>query len=80
MRMNDLIGNIVGILIVLGFLMCVGIVLFFKVPEGSQRLADIMLGALGTMAAAVVNFFFGSSVGSKKKTEIMAGTPVKDRT
>ena len=31
---------------------------------------SIMLGALATMTAAVVNYFFGSSAGSREKTRL----------
>jgi hypothetical protein len=30
-----------------------------------------MLGALATMTAAVVNYFFGSSAGSREKTRLL---------
>ena len=36
-----------------------------------------MLGALATMTAAVVNYFFGSSAGSREKTRLIA-FPVAD--
>ncbi len=46
---------------------------FFAIPEKNIRFADTILGfLLGTLVAAVINFFFGSSSGSDHKTSIMA--------
>jgi hypothetical protein len=43
-----------------------------RLPPGAETEFSIMLGALATMTAAVVNYFFGSSAGSKEKTRLMA--------
>lgn len=49
---------------------------FLPIPAGNVRFVDTVLGfILGTLVATVIGFFFGSSDGSKKKTQIMA---VKD--
>lgn len=41
---------------------------FFQIPEGNQRYADLILGfLLGTAFASVINFYWGSSEGSKTK-------------
>lgn len=52
--------EIVGCMIIVGFF---GVLyLIFKSPNVVNRALDIMLGSLGTMATAVVTFYFGSSV------------------
>ena len=44
---------------------------FGNVPDDNQRFADTILGfLLGTIVAAVIQFFFGSSVGSKEKDKL----------
>ena len=43
-----------------------------KLPPGAETEFSIMLGALATMTAAVVNYFFGSSAGSREKTRLIA--------
>jgi len=43
-------------------------VTFFEVPMGNERIVDQVLGfIMGTVAATVINFWLGSSWGSKSK-------------
>lgn len=43
---------------------------FSPIPEGSVRFADTVLGfLLGVGLSSIINFFFGSSKGSKDKTD-----------
>ena len=43
---------------------------FGTVPEASVRFADTILGfLLGTIIATIIQFFFGSSVTSRKRTD-----------
>lgn len=45
---------------------------FGNVPQESIRFADTILGfLLGTIIATIIQFFFGSSVSSRKKTDEM---------
>lgn len=48
----------------------IGFITFGHIPEDNQRFADTILGfLLGTVVATILQFFFGSSMGSKKKDE-----------
>jgi hypothetical protein len=76
---NDRTPMVLGALIVLGFFTVLGAMVVRKLPVGAETEFSIMLGALATMTAAVVNYFFGSSAGSKEKTWLMA-FPRKDET
>lgn len=71
-NMKDWTPSALGALIILGFFVVLGFMVGRRLPEGAETEFSIMLGALATMTAAVVNYFFGSSTGSKKKTRIMA--------
>ena len=47
-------------------------VTFTTFPEANQRFADTILGFLmGTIIASIIGFYYGSSIGSKEKTEIL---------
>lgn len=50
----------------------IGFITFGTIPAGNVRFADTILGfILGTVIATILNYFFGSSSGSAKKTEIL---------
>lgn len=64
------------VLLAFGILSCV--VLFHQVPDGSQSLANVLLGALASMAGAVVQYWVGSSAGSARKDGLLANSVSKD--
>lgn len=46
----------------------IGFITFGSIPSDNQRFADTILGfLLGTVVATILQFFFGSSMGSKEK-------------
>lgn len=46
----------------------IGFITFGTIPADNQRFADTILGfLLGTVVATILQFFFGSSMGSKEK-------------
>ena len=50
----------------------IGFITFSVIPDKNVRFADTILGfILGTVIATMLNFWFGSSDGSKKKAEIL---------
>lgn len=49
---------------------------FCTIPAGNVRFADTILGfLLGTIVAQIMNYFFGSSSGSKAKTDLLNKKP-----
>jgi hypothetical protein len=72
--MRDWTPSALGALIILGFFIVLGAMLGQRLPAEAETEFSIMLGALATMTAAVVNYFFGSSAGSKEKTRLMVLT------
>jgi len=50
----------------------IGFITFSIIPEQNVRFADTILGfILGTVVATMLNFWFGSSIGSKEKGEAL---------
>jgi hypothetical protein len=77
LKMNDWTPSVLGALVILGFFVVLGVMVAFDLPPDTETEFSIMLGALATMTAAVVNYFFGSSAGSREKTRLIA-FPVLD--
>lgn len=63
---------LVAMLALAGFFGILSALIFVELPTGAQAPLNIMLGVLGTLVVGVSNFYFGSSAGSKAKTELMA--------
>ncbi|MEL6359831.1 MAG: hypothetical protein AAFR21_02010 [Pseudomonadota bacterium] len=72
--MEDWTPCVLGALIISGFFLVLGFMVARRLPEGAETEFSIMLGALATMTAAVVNYFFGSSAGSREKTRLLTPT------
>lgn len=72
-KMRDWTPSILGALIVAGFFVTLAAMVSRRLPDGADTEFSIMLGALATMTAAVVNYFFGSSAGSREKTMLLTG-------
>ncbi len=46
--------------------------MFFRVvPQGNERIFDVLLGALGTGVTTVLTYYYGSSAGSDTQTAII---------
>ncbi|MGD9800616.1 MAG: hypothetical protein AB7F91_01335 [Parvularculaceae bacterium] len=72
-RLKDWTPSLLGALIIAGFFVTLAAMVARKLPPGAETEFSIMLGALATMTAAVVNYFFGSSAGSREKTMLLSG-------
>jgi len=72
METKDWVPKVLALAITIGFF---GILVWMLVngmpPSGTEALL-MMLGALGTAWTGAVNFYYGSSAGSKAKTDALA--------
>ena len=71
--MGDWTSSVLGALIIGGFFIVLAAMIWRKLPANAETEFSIKLGALATMTAAVVNYFFGSSAGSREKTRLLSG-------
>lgn len=67
-------ADMIAIVIVFGFFGVFALMFFYgdNISDNSKELLYIMAGGLTTLLASIAQFFFGSSAGSKSKTDIMS--------
>jgi hypothetical protein len=61
-----------GALIILGFFIVLIGLIFVEVPQGNKDALYLALGTLFGSFTSIVGYFYGSSAGSKQKTELLA--------
>ena len=71
-RTGDWIPRAMAIMVTFGFFGILAWLLVRGVPPSGSETLIYMLGALGTAWTGIVQFYFGSSAGSKAKTDAMA--------
>ena len=56
-----------------GFFTLIMVLIFVDIKEGSKEIVYTLLGSFGTAFGMAINYFFGSSEGSKEKTKLLKG-------
>lgn len=51
----------------------IGVLLFINIPDSQENIIIYALGFITSAAGQVLSYFFGSSQGSKDKTDVMKG-------
>ena len=77
---NDIFKYILGGLVVVGFFVLLYLLVSRNVPDVNKDLLNLVTGALIGSFASVIGYFFGSSAGSQKKDEIIAGQAANNTT
>lgn len=72
-KTGDWTPRLLALGITVGFFGLLTFLLIKEPPTGSRDILNIMLGALGTAWISITGYYFGSSAGSARKTEIMGG-------
>lgn len=77
MTVKDMTPMILAYGVTAGFFGVLAVIMFCTVPSSSRDVLNIMLGSLGTAWTGVIAYYFGSSSGSDRKTELLAGSDPK---
>ena len=72
-KAKEILVLTLAIVIIMCFMALLALLIFQEVPKPNSDLLYIMVGVFGTMAVTVINFYFGSSNGSKDKTKMLNG-------
>ena len=62
---------VVSLVVLMSFGVALWAILTHALPSGSDSVANVMLGTLGSLSASVVSYWVGSSAGSREKTEML---------
>lgn len=62
---------VIGAIVVIALVAVVFTLAFIEIPEKNQDEFNIATGIIGTAFMTVVAFYYGSSAGSKRKTDMM---------
>ncbi|MDC6711386.1 hypothetical protein, partial [Leclercia adecarboxylata] len=65
----------IGAIFVIGFFVCLGLVILTPLPQENAAVTNIMLGSLVAGVTTVLGYFYGSSKGSADKTDLMNKPP-----
>jgi hypothetical protein len=71
-KTNSIAKYVLASIIVIGFFSLLALLLFQPLPPDTSGVIFMLFGALSAAFGAVVQYFFGSSVGSADKTEILS--------
>ena len=71
MRAKSIFQYVLGSLIVIGFFVLMVVLVYTSVPDQNKDLLNLVVGALIGSFATVVGYFYGSSLGSSDKNEML---------
>lgn len=74
---KDATPRYLAYLVTLGFFGLLAFLATNALPKGSEGILDVMVGSLGTSWVGIVTYYFGSSAGSERKTDLIAARAKK---
>jgi len=70
---TEVIKGILSLLVVVGVGVCLWLLFYYPLPQGSRDIILIVIGALVATFKDIYGYYFGSSEGSTRKTELLTG-------
>lgn len=70
---KDRLPGILAVAVIIGFFVVLGFVSLYELPAATGPVVTLLMGSLAAGLTQVLNFYFGSSVGSKNKDAVIAG-------
>lgn len=71
-KKNEIFAYALAALIIVGFFTILALLVLKPVPQINSEILYLVVGTLIGSFTSVVGYFFGSSAGSKQKTEIIS--------
>ena len=71
MKLKQAFQYVLGALIVIGFFVLLYLLLSAAVPSENMDLLNLVVGALIGSFATIVGYFYGSSLGSSEKNDLL---------
>ena len=71
MKNKEVFQYVLGSLVVIGFFGLLIALIYVAIPQENKDILNIVIGALIGAFTSIVGYFYGSSLGSKEKTEMM---------
>jgi hypothetical protein len=69
---KSFVAPFLALFVTLGFFGVLALMVFHPLPQATHDALMLMLGSLGTAWTGVIAYYFGSSAGSDRKTELLA--------
>ena len=71
---QDWTPRVLAYLVTAGFFTMLAVMVFAEIPAASKEPLYILLGSLGTAWTSIISYYFGSTAGGQKKSELLAKT------
>ena len=68
---GDRVPAVLAVCLTAGFFSVLSIIMFYPIQPAAKEVINIMLGSLGTAWISCITYYFGSSHGSRVKTDLM---------